>query len=189
MAEQRQLLRREIRAAIKALGKLNLQRIGAQREILTGIINQALAVLSEKFSAVEIRFQERDVRVEQAAEVARISLDAALAAAKEAVSLQNEANNQAIAKSEGATVKEIDALKAAMAAGTKTLDDKIIALTARIDRGEGSDRGAAIQRDATQARTQWSTGLIVTAVIGAAAVGSTILGVFVTVAIYVATHH
>lgn len=77
-------------------------------------INRLREVSDQKFTGIDTRFYERDQRTEQAAQESRISLDAALAAAKEAVSEQNKANAQAIAKSEVATQKQIDANKTQM---------------------------------------------------------------------------
>jgi hypothetical protein len=113
------------------------------REFLQGEIRTTVAVSVERFEAVNTRFLERDTRTEQAAQESRISLDAALAAAKEAVSEQNKANTLAIGKSEAATQKQIDAMLAQMIASNKALDEKIADVKARLDRSEGGVAGAA----------------------------------------------
>jgi hypothetical protein len=120
--------------------------IGALREVLTGSIRNVSDVTLEKFNAVDTRFQERDTRTQQAADESRISLDAALAAAKEAVSEQNKANTEAIRKSELATQKQIDSLIALMTTANKSVEDKISDLKSRLDRGEGQSTGAADTR-------------------------------------------
>jgi hypothetical protein len=97
----------------------------ALREFLISYIDRVADVSSEKFAGIDTRFLERDARTAQAAEESRISLDAALAAAKEAVSEQNKANTLAIGKSEAATQKQIDAMAALMATTNKSLEDKI----------------------------------------------------------------
>ena len=115
----------------------------AQREILTAAIDKIAAVADEKFTAVDTRFLERDTRTEQAAQESRISLDAALAAAKEAVSEQNKANTEAIRKSELATQKQIDSLVALMNTANKSLEDKFGDVKSRIDRIDGEAHGSA----------------------------------------------
>lgn len=117
--------------------------VHALREVLSGDIKNVADVTSEKFNAVDTRFQERDTRTQQAADESRISLDAALAAAKEAVSEQNKANTEAIRKSELATQKQIDSLIALMTTANKSVEDKISDLKSRLDRGEGQTTGAA----------------------------------------------
>jgi hypothetical protein len=118
----------------------------ALREVILGQIENIRNVTAEKFEAVHIRIEERDIRVEQSAQENRLSLNAALAAAKEAVSEQNKANVQAIAKSEIAVQKQIDAMVQLMATSNKSLEDKIADLKSRLDRGEGRDTGSTESR-------------------------------------------
>jgi Holliday junction resolvasome RuvABC endonuclease subunit len=117
------------------------RQMSAQREYLLGEIQRVIAVSDERFVAVDTRFTERDTRAAETAAQSRISLDAALAAAKEAVSEQNKANTLAIGKSELATQKQIDSMNVQMATITKSLEDKIADIKGRIDRGEGSTLG------------------------------------------------
>ena len=98
-------------------------------------------VMTERFSAVNQRFVERDTRTEQAAQESRISLDAALAAAKEAVGEQNKSNTQSILKSETSTTKLIDGLQTLIQTNTDATNDKIADIRTRLDRGEGTTRG------------------------------------------------
>lgn len=128
----------------------------AHREFILGAVKSASDVAFERFGAVDTRFLERDKATEQAAQEARISLQAALAAAKEAVALQNAANAEAAAKSELSFTKQIDALYLATTASNKALDDKIIDgnkalndkiddLKSRLDTGEGTSVGKVAQ--------------------------------------------
>jgi hypothetical protein len=181
--------RETIEGRLAAMEGLREQEIAALKELVLDRIKGVLAVDQGRFDAIAIRFRERADAVARANVDAKVSLDAALAAAKEAVALQNEANSQAIAKSETATTKEIDGLKAIVAAQGKTLDDKITALTARVDRGEGTSSGAATVRTETRERSQWSTGLIVTVVLGASGLAASLFGTLVAVGLYVALHH
>jgi hypothetical protein len=143
----------------------------ALRELILSRIENIRDVNAQKFEAVDSRFIERDIRIEQAAQEGRMSLDAALAAAKEAVSEQNKANVQAIAKSEIATQKQIDAMVQLMATSNKSLEDKIADLKSRLDRGEGRNTGS------TEARTEKR--LDVGALIQAVAVMATIVGLII----------
>lgn len=120
-----------------------LDQLAALREAMTGKIDLTKAIMDERFNAVDTRFTERDTRTEQEKQESRISLDAALAAAKEAVSEQNKANTLAIDKSGAATQKQIDAQAAQMATSVKSLEDKIADLKGRIDRNEGKSQGGA----------------------------------------------
>jgi len=111
------------------------RQLAALREYLIEHINRVSDISSEKFVGIDTRFGERDERTAQAAQESRISLDAALAAAKEAVSEQNKANTLAIGKSEAATQKQIDSLVALMNTNNKSVEDKISDLKSRLDRG------------------------------------------------------
>ena len=85
-----------------------------------------------KFASIGQQFRERDIRTEQAAKAGKEALDAALLAAKELVTQQNEANRGEAGKTEQNFTKQIDAQAA-----------RIDELKERIDRGEGSMSGAA----------------------------------------------
>lgn len=130
----------------------------AQREYILSRIDQVSAVNKEKFEAITTQFAERDTRTEQAAQESRISLDAALAAAKEAVSEQNKANTLAIGKSEDATKERLDSLATLGSTTTAALQAQIVDLKSRLDRGEGVGAGVqnnhvATREASTDART------------------------------------
>jgi hypothetical protein len=79
----------------------------------------------EKFSSIKTQFLERDTRTEQTSRDSKVAVDAALQAAKEAVSENNKAFSAAVAKSEASTLKQIDQItitSTTMAAG---LNDKL----------------------------------------------------------------
>ena len=61
-------------------------------------ISRLRELTDERFSSIDKQFAERDVRTEQAAKASKEALDAALLAAKELVSQQNEANAAAADK-------------------------------------------------------------------------------------------
>lgn len=96
---------------------------------------------AERFNAVSKQFDERDKRAELLLATSAKAVDAALAAAKQAVDKQNEAFQLSIAKSEAATTKQIDGMQSTIASLTHAFDDKINDLKDRITRNEGSDLG------------------------------------------------
>ena len=148
----------------------------AEREFVLEKIENVRAVSQERFDAVATQFSERDTRTDQAASESRVSLDAALAAAKEAVSEQNKANALAIGKSEDATKERLDSVTALMTSGLASLDDKIGDLKGRLDRGEGRGTGAAEQKTETRLNNA-----AVYAVIGLIfAVAGTVVGVVIS---------
>ena len=118
------------------------RELASSREYVLSQVAIVNDVSREKFLAIATQFDERDTRTEQAAQESRISLGAALAAAKEAVSEQNNANSLAIGKSEDATKERLDALAVLMTTSNRSLEDKISDLKGRFDRGEGRGTGA-----------------------------------------------
>jgi D-ribose pyranose/furanose isomerase RbsD len=123
----------------------------AEREFILSQIQNVISVADERFAAIKSQFVERDTRAENDMQQSRISLDAALAAAKEAVSEQNKANALAIGKSEDATKERLDALQTLMTSGVQSLDDKISEIRSRIDRGEAGGEGRTAARVEQQA--------------------------------------
>lgn len=121
----------------------NDRELASQREYIISLIDTVRSVSAEKFAGIDTRFLERDERTAQAAQESRISLDAALAAAKEAVSEQNKANALAIGKSELATKEKLDALERLMVASTTALADKISGVIERVGRIEARGEGKA----------------------------------------------
>ena len=101
-------------------------------------VHSALAGLS---AGIQKQFDERDVRSKAAEDAAKVAVNAALQAQKEAAGAQNESNAAAILKSESATVKQIDGILALLASSTKGTDEKIASINGRLDRGEGQSKG------------------------------------------------
>jgi len=123
----------------------------------------------EKFSSIQTQFVERDTRSERESKDNKVAVDAALQAAKEAVGKQQESGDKAIAKSEAATIKQIDQINTSIGASNKTLDDKIDDVKERITRLESEDRGhqAAVTTQQTSNMNLVSViGLVVGALIG-----------------------
>jgi hypothetical protein len=116
------------------------------RELMTEKLGSLGGAADEKFNSISQQFRERDTRTDQAAKASKEALDAALLAAKELVSQQNEANAAAADKAEQSTIKQIDQIGIRIDTMQKALDDRLTELKERIDRGEGSTSGAAGQR-------------------------------------------
>ncbi len=93
-------------------------------------IAEVVAETKEKFTGVQMQLHERDIRFDRAANDTKVAVDAAFAAAKEAV-----------AKSEANVTKQIDALGMLLQANAKATDEKIDDLKTRIAAIEG--RGQA----------------------------------------------
>jgi len=123
-------------------------------------------VHEEKFRSIQGQFTERDVRTDQTSRDSKLAVDAALQAAKEAV-----------AKSETATVKQIDQQGELISSNTDSLNDKIDDIKQRLTILEGRGEGANENRSRHQAAGSY---LI-------AAVGLVLTFISVGSAIYVAT--
>lgn len=124
----------------------------------------------EKFSSIQTQFRERDVRAEQSSKDSKVAVDAALQAAKEAVGEQNKSSALAIAKSETATVKQIDQLATLIQSMTKGFDDKIGDVKDRLTRIEGKGEGTDKSRQTQQSSSSFIVaiiGMVVGLVIGA----------------------
>jgi hypothetical protein len=165
--DQREHVRREIEERCRAIGDHSSLEIIRVEQLAHEALEHLREVHEQKFMGIGTRFDERDERTAQAAQESRISLDAALAAAKEAVGAQQEANSTAIAKSEAATQKTIDALTASSAAANRSLDDKIADIKSRVDRGEGGGSVADKWRSTyiAVASVLMSAGAIITVII------------------------
>lgn len=113
-----------------------------ERIIFSDRLNDSTALLIiEKFSGVEKQFRERDVRGEQSSKDTKVAVDAALQAAEKARTSSNDSFALSIAKSEAATMKQIDQQGAFIGNVNTTLDGKINDLKERLTRIEGMSSG------------------------------------------------
>lgn len=116
---------------------------------------------NEKFNAIQLQFVERDVRTEQTSRDSKVAVDAALQAAKEAVSEQNKSSALAIGKSDAATTKQIDTMGTLIQSTIAGINSQIGDLKERLTRIEGEGKGHTIE-----ASTNRSVNSNMTAVIG-----------------------
>jgi hypothetical protein len=117
-----------------------LQReISALKEIVMREITHVDNLSAEKFKGVQDKFDSIDDKFDDVAHRTaeqkvdtKNALDAALQAAKDAVALQTAASDKAIAKSETATTKQIDALAVLVDKSDERRGDEITDLKNRI---------------------------------------------------------
>jgi hypothetical protein len=81
-------------------------------------------LMVEKFSSVQVQFQERDERAVRESTANTVAVNAAFAAQKEAAAEQNKSNTLAIDKSEIATKEAIQKLAELVQTGMNALSDK-----------------------------------------------------------------
>lgn len=108
----------------------------ADRTPTTMDVQHAVEKLREvafvKFDGIRTQLQERDAAMEKASKDVKSAVDAAFAAAKEAVGEQNKSNAAAIDKSEKAFTKQVDGLSDIIKTTAKGVDDKINDIKERI---------------------------------------------------------
>lgn len=100
----------------------------------------------QMFADIHAQLKERSDRRKSEKKAAEDALAAALQAQKELALAQDTANAAAITKSQDATDKQVDGIKAMVDANFKSLDDKIAIINGRLDRGEGGHVGASEYR-------------------------------------------
>lgn len=184
-----QLLKTRLDGMDKAVDLLQ-DRASLQPGAVDAKILNLRTLHEEKFDSVQKQFTERDTRTDQQASSTKLAVDAALQAVKEAGAKQQDSSDKAIAKSEAATTKQIDAIVDRIAANTKASDDKINDLKERISLMIGkqfvSEPATAIQTAehkaiaSTQMRTSGQTEGRVSmwqAVVGAVALVAALLAI------------
>lgn len=112
---------------------------------VSGAVDALKELMAEKFKSVDKQFTERDARTEQTSKDSKVAVDAALQAAKEAVSEQNKSNALAMAKSEASFTKQIDQQRDTSQQTASNIDGKINDLKDRLTAIEGRSKGAGDQ--------------------------------------------
>lgn len=99
---------------------------------VNGAVERLREVAFQKFEAVKIQLLERDAVADKASKDVKSAVDAAFAAAKEAVSEQNKSNALSNAKTEASFTKQIDMLNDSKKTEMKAVDDKLNDIKERI---------------------------------------------------------
>ena len=131
-------------------------------------------LFNEKLTSVQKQFDERDVRSQASEDAAKVAVNAALQAQKEAAGAQNGSNAAAITKSEAATIKQIDGILALLNSNTIGTNDKITTINARLDRGDGVSKGG----QDTRTESRLVTGTMVAIISDAVMAVSVFAGLF-----------
>lgn len=153
------------------------RQIAAEREYILAQIEIVRAIMAEKFTAVDGRFEE-----------SKEAVAAALASAKEAVSAQNQSNSAAIGVSETNTKEQLKSLSEVTRAENNALSGKIddarTRLTTLESRTAGIQQGTSSLREARSeqlAERGFTHNAMVTVFIGLSllvSIGSILLAAF-----------
>jgi len=151
--------------------------------IKTEIIHQN-ELFTEKLHGLSTQFNTQfsmlDARTAEQKKDTKDALDAALAAAKEAVANQSTSSEKSITKSETATIERIKAVETLLSASSNSTDDKIDDLKSRIVAIEavklGNTEGAATVRTSTIS-TQAIIALIVSIILALIAAAGVIIAI------------
>jgi len=108
------------------------REIGALREFVLGEVHHVREISQVKFGAVENQLASVAERTAEQKADTKAALDAALQAAKDAVALQTEASDKAIAKSEAAVTKVIDGLVVQMDKSLEAIREQLNDLKLRL---------------------------------------------------------
>ena len=108
---------------------------------LEKVVFEKFEGVDQQFDGVQKQFDERDIRAKAAEISAQTGLSVALSASEKATIALNESNNTAMNKSETSFERRIQATETLISANTRAIDDKIAAINARLDRGEGTMMG------------------------------------------------
>lgn len=116
-----------------------IREIAALKEFLMREVVALKDLHEEKFGSIAIRFQERDTAVQ-----------AAFAAAKEAVGEQNKSSASAIAKAEAHTSEQLRQIMSMLTNSNKAADEKIADLKERVGGMENRGEGQVSEKTSSQ---------------------------------------
>jgi hypothetical protein len=133
--------------AMDAAAALRLDELRGVREMIQRIVGALERLVDEKFSAVDLRFVERDARTRESALANKEALDAALASAKELVSVTGQASQRAADKVEVSFGAQITSIEQRFDAYREEQNQRLNALKERIDRNEGAIIGGTAGRE------------------------------------------
>jgi small-conductance mechanosensitive channel len=163
--------RREL-AGLREVLEARMNCADAERRLLLQIMDERSAQIQQQFAERDARFAERDQARQDAV---RTALDAA----KELSDARDAATDKATGKFEDSVRTQIAQLGALAESGRDQLGSQIQALKERLDRGEGSDTGAAGYRTEQRLNTSSLVGIA----------GTVLALVAIAVTIIIATRH
>ena len=119
--------------------------VDARIDHLSKLLNERFNTVGQQFKGIDTQFDERDVRVREAALSQTTAVNAALQAQKEAAGEQAKSFSLSIDKSEKGTLEQINQQRVLLEKTNDALDSKISDLKDRINRIEATaaGRGAA----------------------------------------------
>ena len=118
----------------------------------------------DAYTGTTLRFTERDTRSERESRDNKIAVDAAFAAAKEAVAENNKSSALATDKSEAGFTKQIDQLTLLIETRAKASDDKIDDIKDQLARNRGVGQGQQSAQGEYQNRRQNNQWVIATVI-------------------------
>ena len=127
--------RREL-AGLREILEARMDAMDGERRLLLQVMNERSDQVQRQLAERDLRFGERDTARQDAV---RTALDAA----KELSDARDAATDRATGKFEDSVKTQISQLGALAESGRDQLSAQIQALKERLDRGEGSDVGAA----------------------------------------------
>jgi hypothetical protein len=159
-ANLREVLEARMDGTDKLVGLLQAA-LDMRPDVITKEVTHLQKLHEEKFSSIGTQFKERDTRTEQTGKDSKVAVDAALQAAKEAVSEQNKSSALAIAKSEASTNKQLEQIGATIQAVTSSLNDKIDDVKMRLTTFDGLLKGGQTQKDDGRANIALGVSIVV----------------------------
>ena len=137
-------------ANLKALIETRLAAMDIATQLLATTVNHVPSEVDEQVGHLKELHAEKFRSIEQMLVQRfldnKLAVDAAFAAAKEAVAEQNKSSALAISKSETTTTKQIDQLQVLIQTTNNAIDEKIADLKARQDQGSGRFSGVSDSR-------------------------------------------
>ena len=118
-----------------------LREIAALKELSDNRLDALEKLMDQKFVGIKTQIDDRDIQTDKASRDVKSAVDAAFAAAKEAVGEQNKSNALSITKSEAATTKQIDLIFELIKTNTSVSDGKVADIKDRLQAIESHSKG------------------------------------------------
>jgi hypothetical protein len=156
----KELFETRVSAIEKAMSSLTSQLDEKSKETREAV-KHLERLHEEKFVRIQTQILERDAQSDKAARDVKAAVDAAFAAAKEAVGEQNKSNALAIGKSETSVLKLIDGITEIIKTNDRTNSDKIGDLKDRLTIIESTTKGISATRAEIKVDSATNWGFVV----------------------------